>query len=180
MLEKALWASSTYASEAKVEKNDDYEMVKIPIAKSHDKHLAAATAFLSAQGIHKTQGPGNAYKYEFEQVLSDIELIDLMSSSGGDLSPRTEVEHWAYFNSLKGARIYAKALLSQKYEIRDFGPLKGTRKVLVKFAHAGTLQLTDISARTMRLDREARRQNGLYDGWEVTVDARGNLKPAEQ
>lgn len=180
MIEKALWASSTYASEAKVEVNDGYEMVKIPITKNHDKHLAVATKFLSEQGIYKSAGRRDEYENDFAQVMKAIRIIDLASSSGGDMSPRTEVEHWAYFEGLTDACLYAKTLLAQKYEIKYLGLFDSGKTLQVRFTHIGTMQLCDISPKTMWLARQARKHNGDYDGWEITMDSEGNLKPAEQ
>lgn len=49
-------------------------------------------------------------------------------------------------------------------------------ETVVKFAHAGNLELPDIGKKTIWLAIQASTFKGRYDGWEVTTDALGNLR----
>lgn len=178
MIDKALWEKNRYAQHAKVEVVDDMEIVTFPMSVSDDEHVSDAARFLAEQGIHKKQGRDAKYHADLNQVLSDVRVIDFASTNGGDMSVQTDVEHWAFFNKVADSIKYSKALISKGYEIRDCYGNK-EKKVVLKFAHTGNLELSDISLRTIWLNRQARTFKGKYDGWEVTTDREGNLKAVQ-
>lgn len=169
------WKKNRYAQHAKVEVTDELEIVTFPASVSDDSHLNDASRFLTAQGINKKPGQDAQYRADLNQVLDDVRVIDLVSTNGADMSVQTDVEHWAYFKKIATSIKYAKILISKGYEIRDCYRNKD-KEIVVKFAHTGSLELSDISPRTIWLNRQAWNLKGSYDGWEVTTDRTGNLK----
>lgn len=167
--------NSRYAQHAKVEVTDELEIMTFPTSVSDDRHINDATRFLTAQGINKKTGKDAQYGADLNQVLSDVQVIDLVSTNGADMSVQTDVEHWAYFKKIAALIKYTKILISKGYEIRDCYENKD-KQFVVKFAHTGSLELSDISPRTIWLNRQAWNLKGSYDGWEVTTDGAGNLK----
>lgn len=178
MINKAMWEKNRYAQHAKVEITDEYEMVTFPMSVSDDEHVSEAARFLAEQGIHEKPGREAKYHADLNQVLRDVRVIDFVSVNGSDICVQTDIEHWAYFDRRTDLLKFYKALFSKGYEIRNCYANEDNQAV-IKFAHTGNLELSDISLRTIWLSRQARKLRGEYDGWEVTTDREGNLKAVQ-
>lgn len=180
MIDKALWAKNSYAPHAKTTKEDGVEMVSFPLSITNDEHQKLATKLLIELGCKDSSKDKSNYESSYRQVIGDIRVIDLLKTNGADLSIATDIEHWAYFKTVKKAFKYAVLVQRSGFRVMQIGKLKTDKEVLVKFSHVGTLEYQDISSETLKLGNAAEGLSGIYDGWEVTVDRSGNLVPSKQ
>jgi len=180
MIDKALWAKNSYAPHAKTTNVDGVEMVSFPLSTNNDEHLKLATKLLLELGCKASRKDESNYESNYRQVIGDIRVVDLLKTNGADLSIATEIEHWAYFKTVKKAFKYAVLVQRTGFKVMQIGKSKNDKEILVKFSHIGTLEHQDISSKTLKLGNVAEGFGGNYDGWEVTVDRSGNLVPAKQ
>lgn len=170
-----LWKSTSNAKEAAFTNIGDVEMVSVPVEHGNEKYELTAIEFLADEGVVRTPTNGATYDELLGQVNTDLQLIEMIGSKGSDLSVCTDVEHWAYFKSSFNASHFTKALLEKGFQLREVYRNEDIQTV-VKFAHAGSLKISDIGKKTIWLAIQASTFKGTYDGWEVTTDHVGNLR----
>jgi hypothetical protein len=170
-----LWKSTSNAKEASFTNVGDVEMVSVPVEHGNEKYELTAIEFLADEGVVRTPTNRGTYDELLGQVNTDLQLIEMIGSKGSDLSVRTDVEHWAYFRSSFSASHFTQTLLSKGFQVREVYK-NNDMQTVVKFAHAGNLELPDIGKKTIWLTIQASTFKGRYDGWEVTTDALGNLR----
>lgn len=175
MINTDLLKSTNNAKEAAFTNIGNIEMLSIPVEHGNGKYESSAIEFLANAGIVRNSTIGATYDELLSQVNTDLQLIELIGSKGSDLSVRTDVEHWAYFRSSFSASHFTHTLLSKGFQVREVYK-NNDMQTVVKFAHAGNLELPDIGKKTIWLAIQASTFKGRYDGWEVTTDALGNLR----
>lgn len=104
------------------------------------------------------------------QVIKDLQVLDVLSSSGDIKSKKREVQHWAFFDIKENASKFKEWALEHKYRITNFGPTGDHSQYLVQYSHIGTMNLGDITNHTITSNRKARELSGKYDGWETSVE----------
>ena len=105
-----------------------------------------------------------------QQVMGDLSVLESLRQQDDDQDAVHEVQHRAYFADAAAARTFARWAAAAGYERVDTSPPEGQPPgTAVTFFHHGTMGLRDISGHTVRLQREAARLGGRYDGWETAI-----------
>jgi hypothetical protein len=105
-----------------------------------------------------------------QQVMGDLSVLDSLADKNDDVDAPRDVQHWSYFADGAAARKFAAWATQAGYSRIDVARSEDDAgETVVTFFHRGTMRLTDISARTVRINREARRLGGRYDGWETAI-----------
>jgi hypothetical protein len=141
------------------------------LGERHDYHLAfVLTADSNRTGYWKDLFPNE----DDWQVIQDLRVLDAIAKRGDDGSSPRHIDHWAYFAVGDAAEQFLRWIQERGYssgiiDTADDG------KFRVRFAHKGTLELSDITSHSMALRRKASELGGDYDGWETSV-----CKPSNQ
>jgi hypothetical protein len=106
------------------------------------------------------------------QVIADLRTLEQFRNRGDDLATERRIEHWAYFPNATSAEAFRAAREAEGYETSPLEAPQGEPpRVAVRFAHYGSLQLSDLTAHTTTLQAAAAEAGGDYDGWEAPVCA---------
>lgn len=105
------------------------------------------------------------------QVMRDMEVQAVLIEEGDNVEKARQIDHWAYFRDEAAAQDYARWAASAGYQSVTAAPSEygAPAPWLVRMHHIGTIQLTDISTRSLALLQRARDMQGHYDGWESPV-----------
>lgn len=102
------------------------------------------------------------------QLIQDMRVVEALMREGDDGTASRPIEHWAYFPTPEIAKGYSEWLIAEGYRVDGMeGRDDGSHGV--RFAHEGTVQLSDITRHTITLCRMAAEMQGEYDGWETVV-----------
>jgi hypothetical protein len=102
------------------------------------------------------------------QVILDLRVIESVGKHGDDGTASRRIDHWAYFPAREGAERFSQWVRERGY-ILDETDTTDEGKFRVRFAHEGTLRLSDITSHSIALRRKASELGGDYDGWETPV-----------
>jgi hypothetical protein len=102
------------------------------------------------------------------QVIKDLGVIEALQKEGDDGTASRQIDHWAYFPSQDTAEQFGGWAKGSGYTV-DGSDVSDGEKFCVRFSHTGTVQLADITSRTIALRRRASELGGDYDGWETPV-----------
>lgn len=126
---------------------------------------------------HEPDPERNAYWKELyptaddRQVLEDLRVLEPLKQAGDAASTPRLVDHWAYFPTHEARERFETWTRDNGFELVDRIEPEGDRRSFgLRVSHVGTMQLEDITHRTIGLNRAARQENGDYDGWETSVE----------
>ena len=110
------------------------------------------------------------------QVIKDLEVIENVERHGDDGMQPRKVDHWIYFDSKADSVDFVNWAKNDGFseEVTD-SSVTDDGKYCVRLSHYGTLNIGDISSRTIALRQNAAKHGGDYDGWETFV-----IKPGKQ
>jgi hypothetical protein len=102
------------------------------------------------------------------QVIKDMRVLEVLSKAGDNGSASRLIDHWSYFPSAGDAEKYASWAKENGYILKGIDQ-NSTTAFCVRLSHESTLELQEITSRTISLGRMARKIGGTYDGWESPV-----------
>lgn len=102
------------------------------------------------------------------QVISDLKVINELAKSGENGMVARQIDHWVYFKDQKAAEPFIHWAKSDGFaHITEYSAILESGQYCVRLAHHGCVLLTDISGRTIMLNRKAAEFGGHYGGWDV-------------
>ena len=105
------------------------------------------------------------------QLITNEQLSRLLISSGDDSTIVREVSHWAYFESPEGRAQFLAEVLTQGFTAEDQSDDDTQiRPYRLTFAREETVDLATMNHVTLNLYDLALTCEGVYDGWETTVE----------
>ena len=140
--------------------NKDYRAYRFNVASREDKNWSLFNTFL----------------YPNEQTLEIIEngkMASALHKAGDKLLLPRKVEHWLYFKTTQGRTDFLLYSSIENFKVEDSVAVKGKANDAYPFAlHISRVDYVDvnsISKVTVRLRQEAKKLDGIYDGWECPV-----------
>lgn len=101
------------------------------------------------------------------RVIADMRVIDALAQQGDPGTQVRLIDHWVYLPEEQVGAFVQWALLNQfSYSEASSEPCEDGR-MCIRIQHHGTVQLADISHRSISLRRKAEELGGEYDGWET-------------
>jgi hypothetical protein len=105
------------------------------------------------------------------QVLKDLRVLDALAERGDKAEVEREVSHWAYFGDRSAAESFEHWAAASGYRVTGVDEAEeGGDRLCVRFSHAGSMRLEDITHHTIGLNRKVTELKGDYDGWETSVE----------
>ncbi len=104
------------------------------------------------------------------QLISDIDVLDLLERDGDLESVRRRIDHWSYFDDARTAQRFASwaEMNVFRHEARLSG-VEDDGRHCVRLYHVGTTIQREVCWHTNQLHRKADALGGSYDGWETKV-----------
>lgn len=104
------------------------------------------------------------------QVIKDLRVIETVAEHGDDGHEARPIDHWTYFNTQADAAPFIAWAESEDFLFQaEHSHTTDSGEYCVRLQHEGTLELDDITNRTIALARKAAECGGRYDGWETPV-----------
>ncbi|MFM0158627.1 DUF695 domain-containing protein [Paraburkholderia sediminicola] len=103
------------------------------------------------------------------QVISDMRVLDALQKQGDNPARTRHVSHWASFASRRVAQRFSDWARANLYSNVSMVSTEDGTRLVVHFAHEGTMELADITHHTITINREVKALGGHYDGWETIV-----------
>lgn len=99
----------------------------------------------------------------------DQDVIAQLADAGDPCTEAREIEHYAYFPSIRAAETFHTWLIDHGFTPIEITPGSGKEPALVRFSHTGIPEIADIFEHTSAATRAAEALGGDYDGWEARV-----------
>jgi uncharacterized protein (TIGR01619 family) len=107
---------------------------------------------------------------EIMEYMKNEKVLSHLEKAGDKLDKPRQVDHWIYFKNENDRNCFIQYATRQNFKIEakekannaDF-PLK------LQMSRTDRVDLTSISKITLELEKEAKKCNGDYDGWETFV-----------
>lgn len=104
------------------------------------------------------------------QVIQDLKVIDSLKEHGDDGTETRKIDHWIYFpNKQSSTDFIAWAENHGFTEDSEHSNKTDDGEYCVRLYHTGTVNLSDITNHTIKLQAKAKELGGNYDGWETPV-----------
>lgn len=111
------------------------------------------------------------------QVISDLDVINVLSDHGDLEKVKRRIDHWSYFpDAIAAAKFVAWATQGPHKHVPRWSGLEEDGQHCVRLYHVGSTRQQDISHHTILLNRKASELGGRYDGWETRVVSRTTKK----
>ncbi len=127
------------------------------------------------------EDPGHSQYWDFLyptfaewQMIRDLRVMEVLRQHGDDVRQPREIDHWAYFESVEAASLFASWAQDAGFQLREEVEQREDR-FAVLLSHIGTMVLNDLTSHTIALAEKAQELGGKYDGWETRV-----MRPDEQ
>ena len=139
--------------------NKDYRGYRFNVASRADKGWSTFKTFL----------------YPNEQTIEIIEngkMASVLHKAGDKLLLPRKVDHWLYFKTDQGRTDFLTYASFEKFKVEDSTAIKGKNDTYPFALHLSRVDYVDvnsISKVTIGLRKEAKKLDGIYDGWECPV-----------
>ncbi len=105
------------------------------------------------------------------QVIQNYRVLEQLESQGDDHAIEREICHWLYFGSSENRSRFLAGVIERGYssqEERDEG--SGDRPFALQIARVSAVDSVTINNAVLELYDLAAEHDGLYDGWETSVE----------
>lgn len=104
------------------------------------------------------------------EYMMNRKLIEELVTKGDDISKARKIEHWAYFNTAEERDRYRMIVLERGFKEEGTGKLNADeRPYFYHFSRRDKPEIEYISELTEKLQMEAGKLGGHYDGWECEL-----------
>lgn len=106
------------------------------------------------------------------QIIQNRRVVEQLEKEGDNLIKEREVFHWIYFNNQRDLEEFEKFAKSNNYKIdlkKKANPSLGY-KYVISISRIDKIGYNDIDEYTLELFEKAKALNGVYDGWETSVE----------
>lgn len=109
------------------------------------------------------------------QVMNDLRVMEVLEENGDDADKPRRINHWIYFGSEVTLGQYKDWAVAEGFEVDGSGPTEGEnnpkRAYFLQIFNVERPKIDEVSETTAKLVQKAEELNGLYDGWETSVEA---------
>ncbi|PSL29767.1 DUF695 domain-containing protein [Chitinophaga ginsengisoli] len=149
----------------------DTTNIREHLTKLYQKHFSAYDPYINI----KPDKDWDAYLkflYPNEETLEYMQnekILMTLEKQGDKLEKERRVNHWINFTSEKDIDCFIPYATKQGFKVETKG--KDTKSELLKLRISRTdkVDLPSISSITSALRKEAKKCNGIYNGWETAV-----------
>lgn len=180
MIDKALWADNKNEPYKEFVKTGTNQVGLLQLKIDKEQFQQEAEKLLARDDFPKFSRNTRDYKQAIDEVCSELEMIESLTSVGCSIQTVTVIGSWAYFKTAVKALKFVNAVSKEGYTCEGYGVDEVEHQVYIRFFHEGTIGAQDICARTQRLNKLARASKGKYDGWDVIYSKRTGLIPSSQ
>lgn len=150
----------------------DTSELRIRLTAFYKKRFPAYTAIINI----KVDSSWNTYlKFLYPgedlfEYMQDEKVVNQLKKAGDDVYKERQIDHWLYFTTDSDRKCIFNYLAEQKFLVESLD--RSDRSLYTYSLHISRIDKADlnsISKITKGLRTEAKKCNGLYDGWESPV-----------
>lgn len=106
---------------------------------------------------------------ETMEYMRNEKIVMKLEEAGDKLEKERTVDHWLYFPTIKARDSFVVFAKAQGFRVESTRMTNDVKPFQLHMSRTDKVDLTSISQLTLQLNREARKYDGDYDGWETTV-----------
>lgn len=106
------------------------------------------------------------------RIIHNKAVLEQLEKGGDDLTKEREVFHWIYFHTENNLKQFEEYALTQNFKIASRGKEDNSDEFqyMISISRVDKVSYNEINEYTLVLWNKAKELNGLYDGWETSIE----------